>query len=169
MNAIRIILIFAPILLAGLSGCANDATPNTNVFKPTPIQFSDNGMLYIYRPEASTPGTTKPLRFSYPEVIVDDKSVGIIEYNSYLSLELKPGPHKIRLTGLTEKAKDWEPRDIKQNVNISSNSPTYLRFKVEFDLNKMNIFQPDFQYRIFLTPVSDDDAIYEIRHTYPMK
>jgi hypothetical protein len=126
-------------------------------------------MLYLYRPEASTPGPTKPLRFSYPEVLVDGKSVGIIEYNRYLSVELSPGEHTIRLTGLTEKAKGWESRDINRTFTVRSGESKFLRFKVEFDLNQMNIFQPTPQYKIFLTPVDESDAIYEIRHTEPAK
>ena len=144
-------LISISVLLASLAGCAgtSDAQPNTNVFKPTPLQSSSNGMLYIYRPEASSPGLAKPLRFSYPEVIVDDRSVGVIEYDRYVSVELKPGQHKIRLTGLTEKAKDWETRDINQTVNIKAGESTYRRFKVEFDVNNMMILQPKPQYKIF--------------------
>ncbi|MBP8030642.1 MAG: hypothetical protein KAY78_05685 [Pseudomonadales bacterium] len=171
MGNIRQILVSVAVLCAGLAGCAgnDNALPNTNVFRPTPLQSSSNGMLYIYRPEASTPGVAKPLRFSYPEVLVDDRSVGVIEYNRYLSVELPPGQHKIRLTGLTEKAKDWETRDIYQVVTITPGDSTFRRFKIEFDLDNMNLFQPKSQYRIFLTPVDANDAIYEIRYTRPMK
>ena len=169
MKSISHVLMIA--LLAVLPGCGgtNNTLPNTNVFKPTPLQSSSNGMLYIYRPEASTPGVAKPLRFSYPEVLVDNKSVGVIEYNRYLSVELKPGQHNIRLTGLTERAKDWETRDINQVVTISAGDSTFRRFKVEYDVNNMMIFQPKAQYKIFLTPVDEGDAIYEIRYTSPMK
>lgn len=157
-------------LLVALSGCGGtSALPNTNVFKPTPLLSSSNGMLYIYRPEASTPGVAKPLRFSYPEVLVDNKSVGVIEYDRYISVELKPGQHNIRLTGLTEKAKDWETRDINQTVTIAAGESTFRRFKVEYDVNNMMIFQPKSQYKIFLTPVDEGDAIYEIRYTEAMK
>ena len=157
-------------LLVALSGCGGtSALPNTNVFKPTPLQSSSNGMLYIYRPEASTPGLAKPLRFSYPEVLVDNKSVGVIEYDRYISVELKPGQHNVRLTGLTEKAKGWETRDINQVVTIAAGESTFRRFKVEYDLDRMNLGQPKSQYKIFLTPVDEGDAIYEIRYTEPMK
>ena len=156
-------------LLTVLPGCGGNALPNTNVFKPTPLQSSSNGMLYIYRPEASTPGLAKPLRFSYPEVLIDNKSVGVIEYNRYLSVELKPGQHNIRLTGLTERAKDWETRDINQVVTISAGDSTFRRFKEEYNLDRMNLGQPKAQYKIFLTPVNEGDAIYEIRYTSPMK
>ena len=156
-------------MLASCGGTGSNALPNTNVFKPTPLQSSSNGMLYIYRPEASTPGLAKPLRFSYPEVLVDNKSVGVIEYNRYLSVELKPGQHNVRLTGLTEKAKDWETRDINQVVTINAGDSTFRRFKVEYDVNNMMIFQPKAQYKIFLTPVDESDAIYEIRYTSSMK
>lgn len=169
-NVCRILLVI-PVLLTGLCGCAGagDALPNTNVFKPTPLQSSSNGMLYIYRPEPTTPGLAKPLRFSYPEVLVDEKSVGVIEYDRYISVELPPGQHKIRLTGLTEKARDWEARDIIQIVNIKAGDSAYRRFKVEFDVNNMMIFQPKPEYKIFLTPVDAGDAVYEIRYTSPMK
>lgn len=168
MTYIRQTLLLVSVLLVGCTG-TGESLPNTNVFKPTTPQISSNGMLYIYRPEASTPGVTKPLRFSYPEVIVDDRSVGIIEYNSYLVVELKPGKHQIRLTGLTEKAKDWETKDINQVVTIVAGDATFRRFKIEFDLDRMNLFQPKPQYKIFLTPVKAGDAVYEIRHTKPMK
>lgn len=158
------------VLITGTAGCASSSpTPNNPVFKPTPLYSSRDAMLYLYRPEASTPGVTKPLRFSYPEVLVDGKSVGIIEYNRYLSVELSPGEHTLRLTGLTEKAKNWEARDINRTINVTSGESKFMRFKVEFDLNQMNIFQPTPQYKIFLTPVDEGDAIYEIRHTSPMK
>ena len=169
MKSVSYALTFALVVV--LSGCTDtsQSLPNSNVFKPTPLQSSSNGMLYIYRPEASTPGLAKPLRFSYPEVLVDNKSVGIIEYNRYVAVELKPGQHNIRLTGLTEKAKDWETRDINQVVTITANDSTFRRFKVEYDVNNMMIFQPKAQYKIFLTPVDEGDAIYEIRYTSPMK
>jgi hypothetical protein len=163
------IVVFLAVLI-GIAGCAgSSAPPNNPVFKPTPLHSSRDAMLYLYRPEASTPGMTKPLRFSYPEVLVDGKSVGIIEYNRYLSVELSPGEHTIRLTGLTEKAKDWETRDINRTINVRSGKSKFIRFKVEFNLNQMNICQPVPQYKIFLTPVDEGDAIYEIRHTSPMK
>jgi hypothetical protein len=164
-------LILISVLLTGLVGCADTSPslPNTNAFKPTPLQSSSHGMLYIYRPEPSTPGLAKPLRFSYPEVLVDDKSVGIIEYDRYIAVELEPGQHSIRLTGLTERAKDWETRDINQVVTISAGDSTFRRFKVEYDVNNMMIFQPQAQYKIFLTPVDQGDAVYEIRYTSPAK
>jgi hypothetical protein len=36
-------------------------------------------------------------------------------------------------------------------------------------VDNMMIFQPKPQYKIFLTPVNESDAIYEIRYTSPMK
>ena len=54
-------------------------------------------------------------------------------------------------------------------VTITPGDSTFRRFKIEFDLDNMNLFQPKSQYRIFLTPVDANDAIYEIRYTRPMK
>ena len=151
------------LLLAVLTGCAGNP-----VFRPQTPQ-AGNTMLYLYRPEASTPGVAKPLRLSYPEVFIDDRSVGVIPYNRYLPLEMKPGKHEIRVTGLTAQARDWEVRDIRRVVNVPAGQASFLRLGVEYNLQKMNLMQPRSQYHILLTPVREEDAIYEIRHIAPLK
>ena len=155
-------------LLLGLTATISGCGSNT-VFKPTPIHTASGAMLYIYRPEAHTPGLAKPLRFSYPEVFVDGKSVGVIAYNRYLAVELAAGTHQIRLTGLTERAKSCEIRDINRKITLQAGESSFLRFRVEYDLSRMNLGQPRAQYSIFLTPVREDDAVYEIRKTTPMR
>ena len=70
-------------------------------FEPTPIVGSEAAMIYLYRPAASNPGA-KPLLLSYPEVMIDGVSHGVLKYNSYRAIELPPGIHDVRLTGLTE-------------------------------------------------------------------
>lgn len=147
-----------------LAGCAG----SRSAFQLQTPQVAGNAMLYLYRPEASTPGLAKPLRLSYPEVLVDGRSVGTIAYNSYLPIELQPGKHRIRLTGLTAQAKDWEPRDIDQVVTVRAHQNNFLRFRVDYNLREMNLLQPKSQYIILLTPVDEEDAQYEIRHTLRM-
>lgn len=149
----------ACVALLLLAGCANP------VFRPEQPAVSGNAMLYLYRPAASTPGVAKPLRLSYPEVFIDGRSVGTIAYNRYLPLELKPGQHRIRLTGLTENAKGWEPRDIEREITVLPGRNHFLRLRVEYNLHEMNLGQPKAQYIILLTPVAEEDAQYEIRHT----
>lgn len=154
-------------LLFNISGCAGSGGKNP-VFQPQQPLAASNGMLYLYRPEATTPGIAKPLFRSYPEVFIDDRSVGTIAYNSYLAVELKPGKHKIRLTGLTTKARGWEVRDINQTVTVQAGQASFMRLKVEYDLHDMTWLHPESEYLIHLGPVSADDAQYEIRHTQRM-
>jgi hypothetical protein len=151
------------VAVTGVAGCSS----GNAVFKPTPLQTAENAMVYLYRPEASSPGVAKPLRFSYPEVFVDDKSFGAIEYNRYLSMELPPGEHQLKLTGLTAGAKDWEIRDIKQKVSLSPGESKFMRFRVEYNTSQMNVGQPKAQYHILLIPLAEEEALYEIRHTTP--
>ena len=148
------------LVTAGIWGCAG----NNPVFTPATPGNPGNAILYLYRPEASTPGVAKPLRFSYPEVFVDGRSVGVIPYDRYLALELAPGQHELRLTGLTAQAKDWEIRDIRRQVAVQRGQSHFLRFGVEYRLHDMNMLQPKSQYTILLTPVSSENAEYEIRH-----
>ena len=161
--------ILLSILLLSLLGCVNGGNSTNTVFQPTPAYTKGNAMLYLYRPAASSPGIAKPLRFSYPEVFIDGKSYGPIEYDRYMPIELTPGEHQIRLTGLTAKAKDWERRDIDRTIKVSKGESKFMRFRVEYNLAEMNLGQPKSQYSIFLTPVREEDAIYEIRKIKPMR
>jgi hypothetical protein len=146
-----------------LSACQS----RNEMFEPSVTADSSNAVVHLYRPEASTPGLAKPLRFSWPEVLVDDKPVGVIKYNEYISFRVAPGTHRIRVTGLTANARDWELRDIKQEFRARAGSTNYLRLKVEYRLSDMNVFQPKPSYQYWLTQVSEDDAIYEIRKVSP--
>jgi hypothetical protein len=169
----QIISGFLLAVLASTLGCAGGSNGGSNVannpvFQPQQPLINGNTMLYLYRPAATTPGVAKPLFRSYPEVFIDDVSVGKITYNSYMPIELKPGKHQIRLTGLTANAMGWETRDIRQTVTVKAGQASFLRLKVEYDLHDMNLLQPKSKYLIHLGPVSADDAQYEIRHTNRM-
>jgi hypothetical protein len=146
------------LALTALAGCAN-----TDYFDPTPIATSGNAMVYMYRPEATNPGK-KPLRLSYPEVMVDGNSLGFLKYNEYLALEMAPGKHEFLATGLTPDAK-WEPRDRNYTLDVKPGESYYMRFRVEFDTAKMSLGSFKGQYVITLNPINPTDAIYEIRHT----
>ena len=73
----------------------------------------------------------------------------------------------IRLThraGLTRGAK-WEPRDLSLKLDVDAGQSYFLRYLVEFDVDKMNLGSFKSQYIINLTPVRETDAVYEIRYT----
>ena len=151
-------LLFATLSILTLSAC-----PNTAYFEPTPIAQSGKAMVYIYRPEATNPGK-KPLRLSYPEVMMDGSSVGFLKYNEHLALEVAPGEHEFVVTGLTKNAK-WEPKDRKYTLKVETGESYFIRFRVEFDTAKMSLGTFKGQYIINFHPVDETDAVYEIRHT----
>ena len=97
-------------------------------------------------------------------MMVDGQSVGFLKYNEYLAVEVAPGKRDFLVTGLTRGAK-WEPRDLSQALDVDAGQSYFLRYRVEFDINKMNLGTFKSQYIINLTPVSETDAVYEIRHT----
>ena len=154
----KILVLLQVLALLSLYGCAS-----SSYFEPTPIAKPGNAMVYIYRPAATNPGK-KPLTLSYPEVMVDGQSRGFLKYNQYLAIEVVPGQREFLVTGLTRGAK-WEPRDLSYKLETEAGGSYFLRFRVEFDVAKMSLGTFKGQYIINLTPVSETDAVYEIRHT----
>jgi hypothetical protein len=134
-------------------------------FTPVAATNPNNTVFYIYRPEASTPGVMKPLKYDYPEVLIDGKSIGVLKYDEYLVTELTSGVHKITITGLTTASSGWAERDIEQAISIGQNKQVFMRLRVEYDLNNMNLGQPGAKYIIQLTPVDAENAKYQIRDT----
>jgi hypothetical protein len=153
-------VLFALLML--LPACAN-----SDYFEPTPVSNSDIAMIYIYRPKATNPGLAKPLRTSYPEVMVDGSSAGFLKYNRYLAVEVAPGEREFLVTGLTPNAR-WEPRDLSYKLPVKAGESYFLRLKVEYDTDKMSLGTFKGQYIINFHPVSNKDAVYEIRHTDKM-
>ena len=147
----------ALLAVTGLAGCAN-----SDYFEPTALRDPANAMVYIYRPGGSNPGK-KPLITSYPEILVDGTSHGMLKYAEYLALELAPGKREFVATGLTRDAR-WEPKDRKYTLKIEAGKSYFLRFRVEYDTDHMTIGSFRGQYLIHLHPVDESEAVYEIRH-----
>ena len=143
-----------------LTACAN-----SDYFEAAPAAQAGNAMVYIYRPAASNPGK-KPLRTSYPEILVNGQSAGFLKYNEHIPIELPPGKHEFSATGLTPQAR-WEPRDRNYTLNLEGGKTYYLRLRVEFNTDKMTIGSFRDQYIIHLHPMDDSEAIYQIRETSP--
>jgi hypothetical protein len=141
-------------LLAAVSG-------NASVFEPTLGADDAHAVVYLYRPAAQQPGLAKPLRRAYPEVLLDGEPVGTLPYNRYLSFRVTPGNHTVRVTGLSRAAKGWELRDLEQKISAEAGQTLFLRLKVEFNTQEMNIGQPKASYRYWLGPVDANDAVYE--------
>lgn len=155
----RLPALFAALFL--LAGCAGPG-----YFEAIPPSSADQAVLYLYRPQADNPGR-QPLRLSYPDVLVDEQSVGTLPFNSYRRIELPAGRHAIRITGLTRQAK-WEPRDIQQNFSLAPGEIKYMKLDVRFNLSEMTLGSLGPSYLIHLRPMLADDAVYEIRETQPL-
>ena len=148
------------LALLTLAGCAGPG-----YFEAIPPSSPEQAVVYLYRPEADNPGR-QPLRLSYPDVLIDEQSVGTLKFNSYRRVELPPGRHSLRITGLTRAAK-WEPRDIKQTFSVAPGEVKYLKLDVRFNLSEMTLGSAGPSYLIHVRPMRPDDAVYEIRNTEP--
>jgi hypothetical protein len=146
-----------------LSAC----TQTVGHFSPTVASNPNNTVFYLYRPAASTPGLMKPLKYDYPDVLIDGKSIGVLKYNEYLVTDLTPGAHSITITGLTTASSGWADRDITQVIPASQSKQVFMKLQVEYDVDQMNLGQPSPKYTIRLMPVDAGNAQYEIRNTSP--
>ena len=156
MRTSRRLLLLLAILT--LSACASPG-----YFAPAPPSNPENAVVYIYRPAATNPGK-KPLTTSYPEIMVNGDSAGMLRYKEYLRLELPPGDYEFVATGLTPNAR-WEPEDRRYGLSLQSGDVKYLRFRVEFNTDKMSIGTFRGQYIISLHNIAESEAIYQIRET----
>lgn len=146
------------VLVLLLGGCGNTA-----YFEPGQPTASGNALVYFYRPAATNPGK-KPLRTSYPEIIVDEEKVGLLKYNEHFSVELEPGFHEFVATGLTPDAR-WKPEDRRYSLTVAPGQIYYVRLRVEFDTDHMHVGSFRDQYLIHLHLVDAEDAVYQIRDT----
>jgi hypothetical protein len=156
-----------PLYLAGgiLSLMMSACTQTVGHFTPTVAANPENTVFYVYRPAATTPGLMKPLKFDYPDILIDGNSIGALKYDQYLVTELTPGPHNITVTGLTTTAKGWADRDIEQAIPVNQGKQVFMKLLVEYDIDDMNLGQTGPKYIINLIPVDSENAKYEIRNT----
>jgi hypothetical protein len=148
----------ATALLCFLTACGNTA-----YFEPGQPSVASNALVYIYRPAATNPGK-KPLRTSYPEILVNGEKSGLLKYQEHFPVELEPGKYQFVATGLTADAR-WKPKDRSYTLKVEPGEIYYLRLQVEFNTDKMSIGSFRDQYLIFLHQVDRSEAIYQIRET----
>lgn len=140
-----------------LAGCQHNA-----YFEAALPSSPDNALVYLYRPQASNPGK-KPLVLSYPDILVDGDSVGVLKYNEYLVLELAPGQREFVATGLTRQA-NWKPENVSYNMRLEAGQRYFMRLRVEYDTDHMTIGSFRGQYLIHMHAVDETEALYEIRY-----
>jgi hypothetical protein len=162
-TSITLSYLLGGIVLFMLSAC----TQTVGHFSPIVATNPNNTVFYIYRPAASSPGLMKPLKYDYPDVLIDGKSIGVLKYSEYLVTELTPGAHTITITGLTTASSGWADRDINQVIPAGQDKQVFMKLQVEYDVDEMNLGQPGAKYIIQLMPVDAENAQYEIRNTSP--
>ena len=120
-----------------------------------------SGLLIIYRPRAPNPGS-QPLRNQYPEIQLDEQSIGLLRFNEMLRLEVPPGDHDLRVTGLTTAAR-WKQRDITRHVKITPGEKKFFRLNVLYNVDEIRLLKRGTKYNVSLVSVKENDAIYELR------
>ena len=118
----------------------------------------NDGVLYVYRIKVK--GVfIQPLSRSYPDLILDGKSIDVLKFNTRRAIHIKAGEHNLKVTGLTRKA-NWELRDKDLTFKIEPGQIKYLKINIQYGKGG------GFDERVFyITPVDPEDAIYEIRNT----
>ncbi len=154
----RLCLLALPLLLSA-TGCSSPG-----YFEAVQPSTSQRAVVYLYRPEATTPGLMKPLRYDYPDLQIDGQSIGTLKYNKHRWVELAPGQHSLRITGLSQIAK-WESRDITYPFTVTPGEIKYLKLDVQYKLDEMVLGQPAPRYLIRVIPQRGEEAVYEIRQT----
>lgn len=96
--------------------------------------------------------------------MVDGKSVGILEFNKHLPVELSAGKHSMLVTGLVSPA-EWEIADIQEAFSLAPGEVKYLKLDVQFNLDEMALGESSAKYSVFLTPMESATAVSEIRNT----
>lgn len=148
------------ILFLVLSSTACSSDPKYfDVAQPA----EDEGILYVYRSKVKHV-VLQPMRYSYPDLILDGNSIGVLKYKTRRAIPIKAGKHNLRVTGLTEKAK-WDQKDKELNFKIKPGEIKYLKINIQYDIDEINHIETMNKRAIYITPVDPEDAIYEIRDT----
>lgn len=110
----------------------------------------------------------QPMRRSYPDLILDGSSVGVLKYKKHKIIPIKAGKHRLKVTGLTDKAK-WDQRDKELAFNVKPGETKYLKINIQYDIDEMNKLTTYNKRAVYITPVDTDDAVYEVRDTKEAK
>jgi len=151
---------FLLFILVFLGSCSSPGH-----FEPVLSEDADAASLYIYRPKSDNPGV-QPLRRSYPDMILDGRSIGVLKFKKYRTVSIEPGKHTLTATGLTKNS-NWKPVDKKLVFQIQPGETKYIKLDVRYNMREMKVIQSGAEYLIYLTPMNAESAIYEIRQTSP--
>ena len=146
------------LLSFSLSGCGSEPVGSGFNYALPQLQNSDNALLVIYRPGQNMRASSG----AYPEIFVDDESIGIIGYNDCLTQEVPPAASRLVFTGRSDRARQWHFRDRKLPLNLEAGQTYYFKVLVNFD-GSANIFDnPETDQRLQVMPIHAKTARYEL-------
>jgi len=151
------------ILFSLISSNAYADPNNSDVVEPV----DGEATLIVYRTKIKGI-LIQPMRRSYPDLILDGSSVGVLKYKKHRIIPIKAGKHHLKVTGLTDKAK-WDQRDKELAFNINPGETKYLKINIQYDIDEMNKLTTMNKRAVYITPVDADDAVYEVRDTKEVK
>lgn len=153
----RLLLVF--VLAALVAGCGAGRTARGGAFEPPQVSSAETAQLVVYRPKQQW----REKAGSYPEVLVDGTSMGILRYNGYLVWELPTGHAGMKVTGFGDKARNWEFKDRELSLHLKQGETIYVRMVVRYDEKSNVLGRPGMDYMLVVHPVSGNDAIYELK------
>lgn len=95
MRGASAILVLA-VVAAG--GCSTSTGVGDTPFRPELVPEND-GVIYVYR-------DVRRMRNRALRVVVDQRDIGALEAGRYLAIAVTPGAHLVRVTGVTEEARE---------------------------------------------------------------
>lgn len=101
-------------LLLFLSGCSASGPR----YQSTQLTSQSNGLIYIYRPAQFVNGG------GYPEILINNESIGPLKNGGYLYAEVSPGRYHVRSKG---NVMHWLLPDQSTVIDVRSGETVYLR------------------------------------------
>lgn len=149
----RTICLISLALCVFLGGCQSEGP----LFEPFVRNDAENSLVYVYWP----PQGWRERADEYPELRLNGVPVGVLEYRTYLVLEIPPGRHQFLLTGDSEFA-DWEDEDELLTLRLKRGETKYLRFLVKFNQVENRLGQGRMKYVTQLLPISAEQALVDL-------
>jgi hypothetical protein len=146
------------VLSVLLSACGAGQAARGKDYRPPVLSDSGKSLLVIYRPAQSW----RAKAGAWPEVFVDDRSLGILRYKGYITAEVEPGAQRLRLTGLTSASRSWDFRDRDLALSLKPGETYYYEVVVVYDENSNVLGKPGMDYTLQAFPTREEDAKYKL-------
>jgi hypothetical protein len=125
-------LVALSLFVGFMNGCS--AKPD-EPFLPEPVSEAGNARVYVYWP----PQGWREKAGSSLEVQVDGVPVGLLEYKTYIPLEVRAGVHEFRVTGEAQSADweaEWEGEDKFFETRLKPGEIKFVRLLIKYDQQK---------------------------------